>query len=299
MRRALRLFVLLGAAACELQELSLAEPEDVVIVEAILRADDPVQKVLVQRSYGLGRPPVVDIRVTDEAGQEYRFQPAQPSVCLLPADTIGRDTSSCYWHVSLESGPFVREGRHYRMRVETEDGRVLTGETRVPGAFRIVEPASATCRLRPATTLDMTWTSSADAWVYIAETSLSGLKAALEPAGIEVPSDPLRLVGLSITREDTTIAFPAEFGLFDRFDEDLSDVLIALQAGLPEGVEADVVVGAADRNYVNWVRGGSFNPSGTVRVPSLLGEGGTGVFGSVVTEARTIVAAESGQGPAC
>jgi hypothetical protein len=36
---------------------------------------------------------------------------------------------------------------------------------------------------------------------------------------------------------------------------------------------------------VNWVRGGSFNPSGTVRVPSISG-GGTGVFGSLVT--RTV-----------
>ena len=47
------------------------------------------------------------------------------------------------------------------------------------------------------------------------------------------------------------------------------------------------MIAAADRNYVNWVRRGAFNPSGIVRVPSLHGDG-TGVFGSVVRKRFTV-----------
>jgi hypothetical protein len=46
-------------------------------------------------------------------------------------------------------------------------------------------------------------------------------------------------------------------------------------------VVAEMVVAAIDRNYLNGVRGGSFNPSGTVRVSSVSGDG-VGVFGSIV-----------------
>ncbi|MBD0319449.1 MAG: hypothetical protein ICV87_03885, partial [Gemmatimonadetes bacterium] len=57
--------------------------------------------------------------------------------------------------------------------------------------------------------------------------------------------------------------------------------LTALQSGFPDGVSVHLVVAAADRNYVNGVRGGSFNPSGPVRVSSVTGDG-VGVFGSLV-----------------
>ena len=70
--------------------------------------------------------------------------------------------------------------------------------------------------------------------------------------------------------------------MFDRFDDDLTEALAFLQQGLPEGIAlTEVVIAAADRNYVNWERGGNFNPSGTIRVPSVHGQG-TGVFGSIV-----------------
>ncbi|NIR36178.1 MAG: hypothetical protein GWN02_08535, partial [Gemmatimonadetes bacterium] len=92
--------------------------------------------------------------------------------------------------------------------------------------------------------------------------------------------DPLYLLGLSVSVADTTITFPSEFGVFNRLDLD-QDVAVRLQRGLPAGVSAEVTITAVDRNYVNWARGGSFNPSGQVRVPSLRGDG-TGVFGSTV-----------------
>jgi hypothetical protein len=102
----------------------------------------------------------------------------------------------------------------------------------------------------------------------------------LAPQGIEVEEDSLSLLGLSIAENDTTLVFPSEFGVFDRFDLD-RDLALVLQEGLPQGTRARIVVAAAERNYVNWVRGGNFNPSGAVRIPSLRGDG-VGVLGAVV-----------------
>ena len=48
------------------------------------------------------------------------------------------------------------------------------------------------------------------------------------------------------------------------------------------------MISATDRNYVNWVRGGNFNPSGQVRVPTIRGDG-TGVFASTVTRTFEVV----------
>ena len=52
-------------------------------------------------------------------------------------------------------------------------------------------------------------------------------------------------------------------------------------------------IAAADRNYVNWVRGGNFNPSGQVRVPSVRGDG-TGVFAATVVRSLRVFAAPPG-----
>jgi hypothetical protein len=126
------------------------------------------------------------------------------------------------------------------------------------------------------------------------ETSISGLGSALASEGIEVEEDPLYLLGLSISATDTTVVFPSEFGVFDRFDLD-QDLAVRLQRGLPEGTGALVTIAAVERNYVNWARGGNFNPSGQVRVASLRGDG-TGVFGAAVVRRFRVLAAEASPG---
>jgi hypothetical protein len=128
------------------------------------------------------------------------------------------------------------------------------------------------------------------------ETVIVGIKDAFAPLGIDVKSDTLELLGLSISASDTTIVFPGEFGIFSRFELD-QELATSLQDGLPAGVRAPVMISATDRNYVNWVRGGNFNPSGQVRVPSVRGDG-TGVFASSVTRTfEVVVSAASSQGP--
>src|SRR6056297_3052188 len=92
----------------------------------------------------------------------------------------------------------------------------------------------------------------------------------------------------SVSAADTTIGFPAEFGVFDRGSID-TDIAVRLQRRIPEGVASDVAITAVDRNYTNWVRGGNFNPSGQVRIPSVRGQG-TGYFGSSVVREFQIFA---------
>jgi hypothetical protein len=151
------------------------------------------------------------------------------------------------------------------------------------------------CVLGASETLGIEWTAAEGTWAYIAETVITGLRDAL-PDEIEV-DDPLDLFGLAISASDTTIVFPSEFGIFERFDLD-RDLALLLQEGLPEGTTAAVVVGATDRNWVNWVRGGSFNPSGQVRIPSVHGAG-TGVFASVVRRTVRFDVGDSFGTPPC
>ncbi|MGD8276708.1 MAG: hypothetical protein PVH00_01725, partial [Gemmatimonadota bacterium] len=186
----------------------------------------------------------------------------------------------------------------YSLAITLGDGRRLEGRTTVPSPFEVVNPAATRCAVPVDSTLELIWRSSPGAWVYVVETSLAGIRTALEPDGIDVPHDPLRLFGLSITAEDTTIVFPTEFGLFDRADAELGPVLLRIRDGLPPGVLADVVVSAADRNYVNWVRGGNFNPSGMIRIPSVSGDG-TGVFGSLVPVYRRLESRSDGELQRC
>jgi hypothetical protein len=123
------------------------------------------------------------------------------------------------------------------------------------------------------------------------------LRAALAPQGIVVEEDSVALLGLAVSEADTTIVFPQEFGVFNRFDLQ-QEVALALQEGLPLGSQGVVAIAALDRNYVNWVRGGNFNPSGAVRISSLRGDG-IGVLASAVRRAVRIVGTDGSELPSC
>lgn len=298
--RRLGLAVLLGMFGCELQEVTLAEAGDAVIAEVILRAGEPRQLALLHRTLGTNEGPGVPgavIEVRDGNGRVMAFRAVPDEECIdLTDGRAGVDVGSCYR--SMEPEPFAIEpGQTYSLTITLRDGGRLEGRTTVPEAFRIVTPPAVRCAVPVDSTLELVWTTAPGVWVYVAETSLSGIRDALVQQGIDVPSDPLRLFGLAVTAEDTTIVFPTEFGVFDRADPELGPVLLAIRDGLPPGVTADIVIGAADRNYVNWARGGNFNPSGLVRIPSITGDG-TGVFGSMVPMKRRL---ESGSGvlPRC
>jgi hypothetical protein len=130
--------------------------------------------------------------------------------------------------------------------------------------------------------------------VYLVSMEVRGLRAALEGSGIEDVPDPLELLGISISERDTTMLVPANVGLFERVRYD-AELMRLLQLGFPPGVVVQLTVLSADRNFVNGVRGGAFNPSGSVRVSSVVGDG-AGVFGSVVAHHMLVFVEQDSQG---
>lgn len=263
--------------ACELQQVTLAPSDDVVVVEAYLRTDQARQIVLLHRTLqgDLSLPVDATVTVTGPDRVEHPFTPTAIDACVEGPQHDG----TCYASGDA-TDPFrpVAGGR-YHLAVQTADGRSIVGETVVPGAYDIMRPRSFPCTMPAGEPLDLVWTVSDGAWVYLVDAALEGLRDALAPRGIVVEEDPFRLSGLSISKEDTTITFPTELGVFDR--NNLSrELLLELQKGLPDGVEARITVSAADANYTNWARRGSFNPSGLIRVSSVAGDG-VGVFGSL------------------
>lgn len=291
---------LVMASACELTEVTVAAVEDSVIAEVILVAGPGPQRALLHRTRGVGADAGVagaDIEVRDAAGRALRFQPASAGDCIDLPDDARTAAGSCY--TSPAAAVFdVVPGATYTLRISLAGGGVLTATTTLPADFVVTAPASAACAMPPDTAIELRWTTAGDAWAYIAETSLAGIRPALAARGVTVSKEPLRLFGLAVSRADTTLVFPGDFGLFDRADEDVANALIAIRRGLPPGVTATVIIAAAERNYVNWARGGQFNPSGIVRVPSIRGAG-TGVFAGLVARELTLTTRPGSPLPAC
>jgi hypothetical protein len=292
---ALAISGLLAVAGCELQEVTLVEAEDVVVVEVYVelglpgsgdRATAFLHRTL-EGSTATSRPvPGASVVISRADGTSVELGETELDMCVrtTPVDASG----TCYWAATGVAGGFL-PGDTLDLEVGLPDGGVLRGTTTVPGDFELRTPPPPYqgdppfCLQRPSTPLELRWTTSEGAWAYVNETLIAGLRDALEP-DIRVEEDPLYLLGVSISARDTTIVFPGEFGVFGRFELDQA-LALELQKGLPGGTNARVTISAADRNYVNWIRGGNFNPSGQVRIPSVRGDG-TGVFGSSVT--RTV-----------
>lgn len=291
---------------CELEEVALVEAQDVVVAEILLQLSDDEGRsdhltAFLHRTLAGGTGasrPVSGARVTVRRvdGLEVEMAETALETCVVTLPVDGQGT--CLWAPPETAGRF-RPGERLEVEVSLGDGGRLVGALNVPGSFDLLlESLGQRCSVEPEVPLEIRWTQSVGASVYVNETLIYGLGDALAGQGIEVDEDPLYLLGLSASAKDTTIVFPGEFGIFDRFDLD-QGLALALQRGLPAGAEADVSIAAAEDNYVNWVRGGNFNPSGQVRIPSLRGDG-TGMFGAVVVRGIHIVADSSTVGlPRC
>jgi hypothetical protein len=293
----------LAASACDLTEVTLVDFAEVVVAEIYVTVGDtPSQGRLRALIHGTsdGAPPSTQtfndaiVAVTNSAGSTSTLAPGPLSSCLAsrPEESDG----SCF-----VAGPglalSLRAGELLRVEVRLSDGRRLSGSTNIPGGFAVNGIGPSGCRVPPDTRLPLVWSPSNAASAYLSEASITGLPEALASEGIEAP-DTLHLLGLSISESDTTVSFPDEVGVFDRFDLD-RDLAVRLQNGLPEGTTADVAITAVDPNYVNWARGGGFNPSGVVRISSLFGDG-SGVFAAAVTRRFPIVSSsDTALGPTC
>jgi hypothetical protein len=313
MRISFRLLLAPAAAAvllggCNLVEVVAEEGDDVLVVESVLRTDEARQKLLLHRSLrSQPEEPLAWVRadLIYPDGRERRLEPSPRRFCRADGDDGEIAQPLCFTYFA-PSEDRILPGESYGLRLETSDGRLIFGRTHVPGELTMVSPSptlwterdrAATCWLEPWTLLQLRWGSAAGAWSYIAELEVHGLGAALGEDAPEGLAEPLRLTGLAIGASDTTMVLPADFALFQWGSVPL-EVLLLLQRGFPDGVQARLVLSAADRNYVNAVRGGGFNPSGAVRTPSVVGDG-TGVFGSLVARSLVIDVAEQAIGPPC
>jgi len=294
--------LLLGAAfsGCTIADTVLAPAEDVIIVEGIVKLFDDLdgQEILVylHRSLSEGGSltvPGATVTITLPSGEVVAVPQASPESCVAAAPGPLADAGTCYF-AEDDASLGIAPGDRLELTIETDEGEVLTSASTVPGDFRILNTPFSACWYPPDQNLTVAWTQSEGVWAYFSETILSNLRFALESENIPVEIDPLYLTGLSVSAADTTIVFPSEFGLFDRDQLD-QELAIRLQRGVPENVRADIGVVAVDRNYVNWVRGGNFNPSGQVRVPSVRGDG-TGFFGTTVIRGFRLVSQDLGGG---
>ena len=280
---------------CSLEEVTLVEAEDVVVAEVYVQVgggEGGQNRVTawLHRTLAAGFPssrpvPGAEVLVTNARGFTLELAETAKGTCAYAMPMAG--TGTCY-ATTAEFAAEIFPGDLLELEIALPGGGLIRGSSRVPEGFLLVTPSGpGMCAADPLTPLEVRWTASQGAWAYISETLINGLSNALGPQGITVDAAHLYLLGVSISAADTTIVFPGEFGVFDRYDLD-QDLALALQKGLPAGTDAEVVVTAADRNYVNWVRGGNFNPSGVVKVPSLRGDG-TGVFATSVSRSFHVV----------
>jgi len=281
----------MGFSGCELDEVTLALPEDIPVVEAYIMVGDGGDQASAFLHWTLGDRSAKDlsnlgVTLIREDGVEVHLFPGPLTDCLRPG--LEEEVEGVCYSMDFNPEGFFPPGTRVELEIFLEDDQVLRGGTRIPDAIDLLQPVARNeCALPPGENLEFVWHRSPGVWAYSAETEIKNLKSALAAEGITVETDSVALLGLAVSDSDTTIVFPREFGLFDRFDLE-QEVAVALQDGLPRGALADVVIAALDQNYVNWVRGGNFNPSGPVRVSSLRGPG-VGVLGSVFRRSIVVI----------
>ena len=300
--RATVLLLLAGALAltgCEIADVTTVDGEDVVIVEGVLEAGAMTQRLILHRSVrrgAAGPPPLAEVSIASGEGT-LALRERAPEECVDLAEGAEPPPIACYVGDSTLA-PFVVPGGEYELRVRYAGEREMSGRTMVPGSFALRLPGvdvspgeTGRCVLPAGRELILSWTRAEGAWSYLGQLEIFGLREALPELADDLP-EVLRLTGLSISEEDTTMTLPRDFGLFQR-GQISTPVLLALRDGLPPNASARLTLAALDRNYVNGIRGGAFNPSGTVRVPSVSGDG-TGVFGSMVPLRLEILADDVG-----
>ena len=312
----------LGAVAlagCALIDVQIADPEDVIIaeVQVLLTHEWNGNGISFEAGALLHRTLQGEETPTLRGSTVVISEPTKGSVrleerrdveeCVIPnpqsRDSIPGElawNAVCY-RAEVMSSPFD-SGDRLSLEITAPDGRVLVGSSLVPGSLDLVEldEEDGSCRVDPDTNYRFQWRVAESAWSYLADARFEGLRLPMAQRGIDSP-DTLFLLGLQITK-GSTLVFPSNFGLFEFFagtDEE-RDVIRELRRGLPGGVRATVAMAAADRNWVNWERGGNFNPSGEVRIPSVFGDG-TGVFSTATRRVVHVRATElrPGAPPLC
>ncbi len=297
--------------SCELVEVEVARPDDVVVAEAalVLASDAGAGRGFAMSALALlhrtrqetGVAPVdgATVRVSDQDGRSVVLLPEPRGLCVDSLDwRFARDLSgaSCYRAAPTEE-PFV-PGDRLTLEVVLADGGALEGASQVPSLFSMpdLRLANGVCGMLPETQQRIDWTQAEGAWAYKNEARISGYAPSAGSAG---RSKPVHLELLAIGREETGLVFPRSFGLSEYLDETYDrELILRLRDGLPEGASAELSVTAIDRNWMNWARTSGITFSGVVRIPSVFGDG-TGAFATGVRRRFEVAVEDAADLPAC
>lgn len=261
--------------ACQLTEVTIPSGEPVVIVQAVLSRTRPTQFVIVEESLtGSGRGPTGDVvppaeprlPITGASVQMTHLTSASCPLATVALDALA-DTSGLYTTDALCP---LAPGDRLRLRVETPDGTVVTGETQIPGAESVsVRVGDDTARF--------------EFQELVLDRERDTLRIGIEPILA-------RAMQVEVRRADRQ----DELALF-LFTDTLGVALAGNLVNPFEGGSGETVfragrtylltVAVTDSNYFDFIRSRSDPFTGRGFINRL--EGGTGVFGSV--EARSWV----------
>jgi hypothetical protein len=287
--RSLGIVFLSVLCGCDLNEVEIPQGEPVVVVQGVLRPDLDQQYVILERSfvgtvtYEVG----VDASIPTEGAPKTPLEGALVTVANLdlPSDSCGNPvvfspdppTSSLhrlagvYWGPT--SCPSMAAGQRIALQVETPQGAVVTGVTRLPGmdgaALSVggdsvpFDPGSLTVFDRDRDTLRV-WIEGAQGRLLQLQTRRSGL---LTIAGTEAVEP-----GAKIFADTTAVSVPGD--VVDVFARGLGDDVFRA------GRDYVLTVAVADTNYFDFARSRNNEFTGRGFINRLAG--GMGVFGSLV-----------------
>lgn len=264
--------LLVGAlGACELTEVTIPDGEPVVVVHAILRSGDPVLTVIVEEAL-TGR------QFADDNGRVLPLE--SPPIPIAGArvtmtSLTGRDSTSrrvvlredslpgVYQHGTqfAPSVPFM-PGDSVRLRVETNDGRIVVGVTRLPRLRDL-----AVWFGRDSTERREQFNRDRDT-LRIAAVPAVGRALQLEVSADGAAPDEFAIYFFTDTMG---VSFPGS--LINPFEGDSGATVF--RAGRVYGLSVALV----DQNYYDFVRSGNDPLTGRGFINHL--EGGIGVFGAM------------------
>ncbi len=289
---------LMVLVACDLSEVEIPNGQPVVVVQAVMRPDLPEQFegrqfVVVERSFTGEIGPAIDPETGDARFHEadsitipYGGYPSTPledaQVWVrnldLPGDSCGTNVQfvsdptsttvsekpGLYW--SPEGCPTMRAGDVLQLQVESPDGEVVTGTTRIPGmSSAILRVAGNSIPFDTGTVT--TFNRDRDT----VRVEVNGEAARMLQVEVRRNGD-LTDFGTKIYADTTAVGIPGDvINSFVIGDED--DVFRA-------GREYAFTVALTDSNYFDFARSENNQFTGRGFINRL--SGGIGIFGSLV-----------------
>jgi hypothetical protein len=282
-------------AACEFGEITIPNSEPIVVVQAVMRPDQPRQWVLVEQTYTGVQPPdsggtlipgespalpVTGATVTVR-NLTHRADPCgltafveRPDAPFLPQNR------GVYW--GSDSCPTMRAGDTLELRVLTPRGTFVSGRTVVPGVagFRLRVGDDQVSMPGPPLELNRDRDT-----LRAAAVAPQGRALQLEVRRPTVTGSSAPAFWIAV--DSIAIAVPGDLpDILTGFQVDTSGIPDAFPPVFVAGATQLVTVGLADDAYFDFVRSGNIPPSGRGFINRL--QGGMGVFGSMVAATSAV-----------